>query len=54
MKPTLDYDDYRKVLTEDMGSSEDYIDAEHRQIITHLIKPTENFSIVTKAYKTNF
>jgi Fe(3+) dicitrate transport protein len=23
-------------------------------MLTHLIKPTENFSIVTKAYKTNF
>jgi Fe(3+) dicitrate transport protein len=34
-----------------VGSSEDYIDAEHRQImLTHLIKPTENFSIV-KAIK---
>jgi Fe(3+) dicitrate transport protein len=38
-------DDYRKVPTEDMGSSEDYIDAEHRQImLTHLIKPTKTLA----------
>ena len=48
--------DYRKSpYRRYVGSSEDYIDAEHRQImLTHLIKPTKNFSIVTKAYKNQF
>jgi Fe(3+) dicitrate transport protein len=38
-----------------VGSNEDYIDTEHKQImLTHLIKPTQNFSIITKAYKNDF
>jgi hypothetical protein len=46
MKPTLlTDDDYRKVPTEDMWVLEDYIDAEHRQImLTHLIKPTKTLA----------
>lgn len=38
-----------------VGSNEDYIDTEHRQImLTHLIKPSQNLSITTKAYKNDF
>ena len=38
-----------------VGSNEDYIETEHKQImLTHLIKPFENFSITTKAYKNEF
>lgn len=38
-----------------VGSNEDYIESEHKQImLTHLIKPSTNFSITTKAYKNNF
>ncbi|MFT5254279.1 MAG: Fe(3+) dicitrate transport protein [Flavobacteriales bacterium] len=38
-----------------VGSNEDYIESEHKQImLTHLIKPSTNFSISTKAYKNNF
>lgn len=38
-----------------VGSNEDYIDTEHSQImLTHLIKPTQNFTITTKAYKNDF
>jgi Fe(3+) dicitrate transport protein len=37
------------------GSNEDFIDTEHRQIMmTHVITPTKNFSITTKAYKNEF
>lgn len=38
-----------------VGSNEDYIETEHKQImLTHLIKPFKNFSITTKAYKNEF
>jgi Fe(3+) dicitrate transport protein len=38
-----------------VGSNEDYIESEHKQImLTHLIKPSTNFSITTKAYKNDF
>jgi len=38
-----------------VGSNEDYIDTEHKQImLTHFIKPSQNFSITTKAYKNDF
>ena len=38
-----------------VGSNEDYIESEHKQImLTHLIKPTANFTITTKAYKNDF
>jgi Fe(3+) dicitrate transport protein len=38
-----------------VGSNEDFIDTEHRQLMmTHLIKPTKKFSITTKAYKNEF
>jgi Fe(3+) dicitrate transport protein len=37
------------------GSNEDYIDTEHKQImLTHFIKPSQNFNITTKAYKNDF
>jgi Fe(3+) dicitrate transport protein len=37
------------------GSNEDFIDTEHRQIMmTHVITPSKNFSITTKAYKNEF
>jgi Fe(3+) dicitrate transport protein len=37
------------------ASNEDYIDTEHKQImLTHLIKPTTNFSVTTKAYRNDF
>ncbi|MFV8368760.1 TonB-dependent receptor family protein [Flavobacterium sp. LB2R40] len=38
-----------------VGSNEDYIDTEHKQIMfTHYIKPSQKFNITTKAYKNNF
>lgn len=37
------------------GSNEDFIDTEHRQVMfTHLIKPTKNLTITTKAYRNDF
>jgi Fe(3+) dicitrate transport protein len=42
---------YRRYI----GSNEDFIDTEHRQVmLTHFIRPTTNFSITTKAYKNEF
>lgn len=42
---------YRRYI----GSNEDFIDTEHRQVmLTHFIRPTKNFSITTKAYKNEF
>ncbi|NNT72994.1 TonB-dependent receptor [Flavobacterium sp. IMCC34852] len=38
-----------------VGSNEDYIDTEHKQImLTHLIKPSAGLSFTTKAYRNDF
>jgi len=47
----FDANPYRRYL----GSNEDYIDTEHKQImLTHFIKPTSNLSFTTKAYRNDF
>jgi Fe(3+) dicitrate transport protein len=47
----FDANPYRRYL----GSNEDFIDTEHKQImLTHLIKPLSNLSVTTKAYRNDF
>lgn len=47
----FDANPYRRYI----GSNEDFIDTEHKQImLTHFIKPTSNLSFTTKAYRNDF
>ena len=47
----FDANPYRRYI----GSNEDYIDTEHKQImLTHYIKPTSNLTFTTKAYRNDF
>ncbi len=47
----FDANPYRRYI----GSNEDYIDTEHKQImVTHYIKPTSNLSFTTKVYRNDF
>ena len=47
----FDANPYRRYI----GSNEDYIDTEHKQImLTHFIKATSNLTFTTKAYRNDF
>ncbi len=47
----FDANPYRRYI----GSNEDYIDSEHKQImLTHFIKPISNLTFTTKAYRNDF
>ncbi|MFN3754924.1 TonB-dependent receptor family protein [Flavobacterium sp.] len=47
----FDANPYRRYI----GSNEDYIDTEHKQImLTHFIKPNANLTFTTKAYRNDF